>query len=61
MLTENLLNKADVLHILSFPCVMTSDEWHFYQGQEIHQLFMEKSSIYAFNVNSINMPNDCSH
>lgn len=58
-LTDDLLQSATERVLLRFPCVMTNDTWHFFEGEAILTLYKDKSSKYLFSEILVDMPGSC--
>ena len=48
-LTDDLLKSTTERVILRYPCVMTNETWHFFEGDKFLALYREKTMNYPFS------------
>ena len=58
-LTDDLLKATTERVFLRFPCIMSNDTWHFFDGKKLFASFKEKSNAYPFSEVHVNMPGTC--
>ena len=59
LLNDNLLRVTSENVLLRFPCIMTKEKWHLFNGEVIRSAFEEKTKFYSFREEHADMPGTC--